>query len=57
MAKTTAWVFTILGVLAIPPIKAWVDTLGPTVWWWLVAILFLIVGITKLVRNYSGKRR
>ncbi|MEK6896561.1 MAG: hypothetical protein AABX12_03845 [Nanoarchaeota archaeon] len=57
MAKTTAWVFTILGILAIPPVKDWVDTLGPTMWWWLVAVLFLIVGITKLIRNYSGKRR
>ena len=27
MAKTTAWVFTILGILAIPPVKDWVDTL------------------------------
>ena len=57
MAKTTAWIFTILGVLALPPVMSWVESIQTGLWWWIFALLFLVVGITKLVRNYSHKRR
>lgn len=55
MAKTTAWLATIIGLLLIPPIKDWVMSLSPTmdVWGWLIAVLVLVIGITKLVRNYK----
>ncbi len=55
MAKTTAWIVTILGVLLLLPLigvsqlAAYND--------WLIAIGVLAIGITKLIRNYSGKRR
>ncbi len=57
MAKTTAWAFTILGVLSIPPIMEWINTMtsGGNLWWWLFALIFLVVGVTKLMRNYSKR--
>ena len=54
MAKTTAWLVTLLGVLAIPPVMEMFD---PSMFSWIVAIILLIIGITKLMRNYKGKRR
>ena len=54
MAKTTAWCATIIGLLLVPPIRDWVTGLATfDVWGWLVAILVLIVGVTKLMRNYK----
>lgn len=57
MAKTTAWAFTILGVLSIPPIMEWINgmTSGGNLWWWLFALIFLVVGVTKLMRSYGHK--
>jgi len=55
MAKLTAWVVTILGVLLVLPLIG-VD-LGITVTDWLIAIGVLVIGIGKLVRNYSYKKR
>ena len=54
MAKTTAWCATILGLLLVPPIKTMVMGWATfDVWGWLVALLVLVVGITKLMRNYK----
>lgn len=58
MAKITAWLVTIIGillVLAAPGIAiislsdAWVA--------WIIALAVLVVGIAKLMRNYNRKRR
>jgi len=58
MAKLTAWLVTILGillVLAAPGIgiislsDAWVA--------WIIALAVLAVGIGKLRRNYKKRRR
>jgi len=55
MAKLTAWVVTIIGLLLLLPligvsaIAAYND--------WLIAIGVLVIGISKLVRNYSKKKR
>ena len=56
MAKLTAWLFTIIGILLVlwaaglfALEDAWVQ--------WVLAILVLAVGIGKLARNYSGKKR
>jgi hypothetical protein len=58
MAKLTAWLVTILGillVLAAPGIgiislsNAWVA--------WIIALAVLAVGIGKLRRNYKKRRR
>ncbi|MCR4284800.1 MAG: hypothetical protein NUV97_02010 [archaeon] len=52
MAKTSAWLFTLIGVLFVLPLLGMdTGTWGP----WLVALAFLVVGITKLVRNYSAE--
>ena len=55
MAKLTAWVVTILGVLLVLPLIG-VD-LGATTSDWLIAIGVLVIGIGKLVRNYSYSKR
>jgi len=57
MAKTTAWLVTVLGVLALPPVMTFFDGMSTNIWGWLVAIILLVIGITKLMRNYSSKRR
>ncbi len=58
MAKITAWLVTLIGVLLIlaaPGIAiinladAWVS--------WLIALAVLVIGITKLQRNYQKKGR
>ncbi len=55
MAKITAWLVTIIGIIMILPafkvtLPAWIGT-------WITPILVLIIGITKLFRNYSKRRR
>jgi len=55
MAKLTAWVVTILGVLLLLPLIG-LD-IGATINSWLIAIGVLVVGIGKLIRNYSGKKK
>jgi len=56
MAKLTAWLVTIIGILLVlwaaglfALEDAWVQ--------WVLALLVLVVGIGKLVRNYSYKKR
>jgi hypothetical protein len=56
MAKLTAWLMTLVGAL-------WVLALGG-VWGsltegaasWLIGLSFLVIGVSKLMRNY-GKRK
>ncbi|MDO8459961.1 MAG: hypothetical protein Q7S74_02540 [Nanoarchaeota archaeon] len=58
MAKLTAWLVTILGVLLILPLIGitQLGTLGSgEILDWLVALIFLAIGISKLIRNYSKK--
>ena len=56
MAKLTAWLITIVGVLLV---LAAIGIVSMTDMWvqWVIALAVLVVGIGKLVRNYSGKRR
>ena len=58
MAKLTAWLVTLLGVLLLLPLIG-VDQLGTIgsgeTLDWLVALAVLVVGIGKLVRNYNRK--
>ena len=51
MAKLTAWLVTIIGVLLILPLLG--VNLGATLNSWLIAIAVLITGIGKLIRNYK----
>lgn len=55
MAKLTAWIVTILGVLLILPLIG-IDALAGFNDW-LIAIGVLVIGIGKLVRNYGKKKR
>ena len=52
MAKTTAWVVTVIGLLLLLKEAALVPQL--TAWnGWLIALGVLVVGIMKLKRNYK----
>jgi len=55
MAKLTAWLVTLIGVLLILPLIgiSQLDTLSK----WIIPLAVLGVGIGKLVRNYSEKKR
>ena len=59
MAKLTAWLVTIIGLLLLLPlIGISLDSLiasGLTSW--LIALGVLVIGISKLMRNYGKKRR
>ena len=55
MAKLTAWLITILGVLLVLPLIG-VTQLGTAtdgILAWLIALDVLIVGVSKLMRNYK----
>ena len=51
MAKLTAWLATLIGVLYTLPLINVI--LNAKLNAWLIALSFLIIGIGKLVRNYS----
>ena len=51
MAKLTAWLVALIGVLYTLPLLG-LD-IGAQITTWLVALSFLAIGIGKLVRNYS----
>ena len=55
MAKLTAWLVTLIGVLLILPLIGIVQLSG-TITNWIIALAVLIVGIAKLMRNYSNKK-
>lgn len=51
MAKLTAWLFTLIGVLFV--LRLINVDIGAMLSAWLVALSFLVVGIAKLLRNYK----
>jgi len=54
MAKLSAWLVTLIGVLwLLPLLGASTGTWGT----WLIGLAFLAMGIGKLMRNYGKKRR
>jgi hypothetical protein len=59
MAKLTAWLVTLLGLLLVLPlIGVDLDALvGFAIVNWLIAVGVLLIGIGKLVRNYSAGRK
>ena len=59
MAKLTAWLVTIIGLALLLPLSGITQLGTPTsgILAWIIALAVLIVGIGKLVRNYSSKRR
>lgn len=55
MAKLTAWLVTLIGVLLILNLIPGVaDVLAMGKWMmWVVALAVLAIGVAKLIRNYS----
>lgn len=53
MAKLSAWLITIIGILLVLPLIN-VD-IGAQLNAWLMALLVLVLGVSKLVRNYKKK--
>ncbi len=57
MAKLTAWLVTLVGVLLVLPLigVSALDQLSA----WVIPLAVLVIGIGKLMRNYQtkGKRR
>jgi len=56
MAKLTAWIVTVIGVLLV---LEQLEILASLTQYngWLIAIGVLVIGIGKLMRNYKKKRR
>ena len=54
MAKLTAWLVTLIGVLLLLPLLG-IDQLE-SITTWIIPIAVLVIGIAKLIRNYSKKR-
>jgi hypothetical protein len=58
MAKLTAWLVTLVGVLLVLPLLGVSALDGLSAW--LIPLAVLVIGIGKLVRNYNlggGKRK
>ncbi len=54
MAKLTAWLVTLIGLLLV--LALLLPSVFSGAWFnWVVALAVLVVGIGKLVRNYSKK--
>jgi hypothetical protein len=51
MAKLTAWLVTLIGVLMVLPLLG--VTALATLSTWLVPLSVLVIGIGKLMRNYK----
>jgi hypothetical protein len=53
MAKLTAWLVTLIGVLMVLALVTNLSALNS----WLIPVLVLVIGVGKLARNYSSKRK
>lgn len=51
MAKLTAWLITIIGILLVLPLLgvSQLDALAR----WIIPLAVLVIGISKLMRNYQ----
>jgi len=55
MAKITAWLVTLIGLILVLA-AAGVISLADVWVTWVIALAVLVIGVAKLVRNYSKKR-
>lgn len=56
MAKLTAWLVTLVGVLLV--LALLLPTTFTGLWFnWVIALAVLVIGIGKLIRNYSKKKK
>ncbi|MEK6840832.1 MAG: hypothetical protein AABX79_02670 [Nanoarchaeota archaeon] len=54
MAKLSAWLVTLIGVLWLLPLLG----ISTGTWGtWLIGLSFLVMGIGKLMRNYGARRK
>ena len=54
MAKLTAWIFTVIGLLLV--LQLLIPATFTGAWFnWVIALLVLVMGIAKLMRNYKKK--
>ena len=53
MAKLTAWLVTLIGVLLVLDLTGWVTSMASYIAW-IIALTVLVVGVGKLMRNYKG---
>jgi len=56
MAKLTAWLVTIVGILMVLSLLS-PATFGAAWVQWVVALAVLVIGVGKLSRNYSKRRK
>jgi len=58
MAKLTAWLVLLLGILLVLAAPG-IAVIKLTADWaqWALAIIVLVIGIGKMMRNYSNKKR
>lgn len=58
MAKISAWLFTVIGVLFVTYLLGLTASPVGTGWeGWAVGLAFLVVGLTKLARNYGMMKK
>ena len=57
MAKLTAWLMTLVGLLWVLAVGGWYGSLTEGAASWLIGLSFLVIGITKLMRNYGSRRK
>jgi 4-amino-4-deoxy-L-arabinose transferase-like glycosyltransferase len=55
MAKLSAWLVTLIGVVYLLPLIG-VNSLVGATQDWIIALAFVVMGIGKLMRNYGKKR-
>ncbi len=55
MAKISAWLITLVGVVLLLPLLG-LD-IGADLSMWLVALAWFVVGVTKLMRNYGAMKK
>lgn len=55
MAKLTAWLVTLVGILLVLPLLgvAGLEKISP----WIIALGVLVIGISKLMRNYQKRKK
>jgi hypothetical protein len=53
MAKLTAWLVTVLGLWLLLAQLGWLPQMLLDLQGWVVALVVLIIGVAKLMRNYK----
>lgn len=57
MAKLTAWLVTAIGVIMLLPLLGMTFIVEAGLQDWLIVLGVLAIGISKLISNYSKKRK